>query len=927
VGENDTSNPLLIEYQRCVLFLEMSITIDGFDNEDSAIAGYSAYMEVGGGGYYATLANIDIEGEKLNFVAVSGVAVQLDADFVPTVIAVNGVNFAPAGNPQEPIQGEYVYNPYNQTITIYGSGNAVIIGNRETIPIYPPLSTAPHPWILTRLPLEGAISINRNFEQHPSAQFEFESVIGKSFLENALRPGYEVDIYGIPLRINSVLIKEFPRTIYPDGRVKVSLSFGGRWENYIEESCFLKSNGKNLSGEDTPFQDSDCQISTTLSSTTKDSTSVVALLAKINIPYIGVALEPVNVPKDTANDTLVNPSQLLQERARIAYGFEFWSDASGVGVKRIGEVQTWSYDEANILSEIDTSYDAINRSNKAKLIQVEGFIPDEPNLVNFPANTSPYPVPALRVETVTALGYEYKNAELSGEFSQPKEKSAEKTQGESIPRYVKKQPKRTERIEGDVNAHVPLEGVQTVRVMSLCFDIGGQTKTRTTVTEENGTRVQEVNEIWGFAYTAGGIYDDSTKSLRGTTEETWKCLKKTTTQYIYDANTGYLLYINESGYNTVRYQQESADKPETLTLVDSDKLSLYDFIQIPVTSRASYYLKLMPDWDSEGRFEFVKVCNRDGTSEIVAVRNPDFAPPYYAKVERNESVAFASRPNPANTGLAIESGKKRQPDLTAGEESRFEAKLDITPAEYAEIYTGETVGNFPVVRRGEELQPQKNNKYIRKFKAQGQAIAEALEDVSVEESTGNPPTSQRRADLYTREENQANTSAQTSNDATTRQYRYFMQTSGYTYQDPINGSESFAVAPTLEKALIAAQAKLAIENWRQGHTESLQIPGNLRIKEGDRFNYFCNGEYRQRVVLSVQHNIQILGVVDNIPQITCVTSLQLGRYILPTFTWNKVKVPQPSKNSSNDSIIVYDVINETLGNTIDWTLTRSRRNP
>jgi hypothetical protein len=259
-----------------------------------------------------------------------------------------------------------------------------------------------------------------------------------------------------------------------------------------------------------------------------------------------------------------------------------------------------------------------------------------------------------------------------------------------------------------------------------------------------------------------------------------------------------------------------------------------------------------------------------------------------------------------------------------GEESRFERIIDIIPATYKEIYTGESIGSYPVVQKGEELQPQKYVSYVRKFKAQGQSIAEALEEVFVEEQTGDPPVAQRRADLYTREGENQNTN-QNSNDDPEDQYRYFLQTPGYTYADPINGSESFALATTLEEALIGARAKLAIENWRQGLTESLQIPGNLGIKEGDRFNYFCNGERRERVVLSVQHNMQILGIVDAIPKITCVTSLQLGRYVLPPLTWNKVRVPKPGKTGYNLSIL--NVINANLGNTIDWILTRSRRNP
>jgi hypothetical protein len=903
----------------------MTITIDG---KDSVWGNYSAYMEVGESGYYAALANVEIEGERINFVAVGEIPIQLDADFIPKAIAVNGINFVPAGNPQEPVAGEYIYNPYNQTVTVYGNGNVVMIGERESVPVYPPLLRSPHPWLLTSFPLEGQISINRSFEQHPSASFEFETSVGKSFLQAALNPGLEVDIYGIPLRINSLpSIKELPRAIYPDGRVRVSISFGGRWENYVNDPCFLRGDGRNSFGNETPFADPDCQVGQGNSSINKSSTTVPTLLKKIKIPYIGPGLIEVQIPPDTPLDATINPVSALQERVRIANGFVFWSNPEGAEVKVVGSQSNWVYSEKDILGEIDTSYDAIDRPSKRKLISVEGFNPPEPDLINFPNSPIPFPIPILRGERPTALAYEYPNSELSGEFSQPKDKNEEKTQGQSKPRYAKKEPQRTTRIEGDKNADVPLEGVNYVQNMSLCFDIGGQTKTRTFVNEENGTRVQEINEIWGFAYTAISIYDSGSKRLKGTVSETWKLLKKTTTNYVYDTNTGYLLYIIEDGFNTVRYKQESNDDPETLKLKsDSDELPLYAFIQIPVTSRTSYRLKLMPNWSSEGLFETFKRCNRDGTSSTEIIFNPNYAPPYYVEIERSESLSFNSRPNPKNKNITTTSTTKRKPDLTAGEESRFQSIIDITPAKYQIFLTGEVVSGFAVQRQGAELQPQKFIKYIRKFKAQGQSIAEALEEVSVEEGTGDPPTAQRRADLFAREEDNQDNKLN-SNDTSDKLYRYFVQTAGYSFADPIGGSESFSAAQTLGQALTAARCKLAIENWRAGLTENLQIPGNLGIKEGDRFNYFCNGEYRQRVVLSVNHNISILGVIGNQPQITIITSLTLGRWIFPPLTWNQVLIPDSNPRPQDENLLVINPVLEKLGSLLDWNGTRSRRNP
>lgn len=902
------------------------IVVDGTGT--GATTQYSAHLLEVGTAHYATLATLDYEGaDKIQETITATEPLQLPESWATVEsVSVGGILLTPALNPESLQPGEYLYNPYTNTITTLNGGQVTITGATQQIPVTPPYLPPPHPWLLSALPLEGEISISRSFEQHPSANFTFETRYGKSFLQQALAPGLEVDLYNIPLRIESLSIKEFPRAIYPEGRCQVQISFGGRWEGYIDEPCFFRDDGRNSSGTDEPFADPDCENQVAAANKNKDQTTVQALLNKIRIPYVGPGLAPVPIPSDTPRDAVANPGQLLTERVRVANGFQFWSNPSGAEVKAIGSQQVWSYTEAEILSEVETSYDAIDKNSKRRrLLSVSGFNPPEPDLINFPSTVTMAPAVVMRSEAPTNLAFEYPNVELSGEFNQPKDDNNEKTQGQSKPRWVKKDPKITTDIEGDKKAHEPQEGVQSVRTMSLCFDIGGQTKTRTFVTKENGTRVQEISEIWGFAFTALSIYDNATKSIRGNVTECWKCLKRTTTQYFYDDNTGYLIYIIENGYNTVRFQQESTDKPETLTTTDVEKLALYDFITIPVLSQTSNLLRLMPEWDSEGLYELFKVCNRDGTSRLEPIINPNFAPPYYPEVERSESVSFASRPNPGNKNIGADSAKKRLPDIVVGEEARFQADITIIPAEYKEIYTGESVGGFSVVRRGEELQPQKFNKYNRKFKAQGQAIAEALEEVFTEENTGDPPVAQRRADLYTREEEKPQQNKATSNNEN-KKYKYFIQTAGYIYQDPINGSENFSVADSLEKALTAARCKLAIENWRQGLTEQLQIPGNLGIKEGDRFNYLLNGEWRQRVVLSVQHNIQVLGVIDAAPRLTIVTSLSLGRWMAPDLAWNKVNQAKPGDGQKNN-VMVLDVINQTLGGLLDWSQVRSRRNP
>ncbi|MEH2138585.1 hypothetical protein [Nostoc sp.] len=865
---------------------------------------------------FAPLAVIDYGEIEILIVEPNSEAIAIPENWIDVrAIASNGQTFAPAVDLESPQAGEFVYNPYINTAQVYGAvGRSLqIYGITQAIKFFPPLLPPPYPQLFTNLPLEGVIQFTRQFQQQPSAQFELELRLPKAQIQSIFTPGAELDLYGIPLRINSLSIKELPYSIYPDRRCNVSVSLGSRWDNYLDEPCFLRADGGNSLPSNEPFQDPECTTPTPKKDDPNFNTTVQQLLAKLGIAYTGLNMPPVPIPKGTLKDTTVNPVQLLGDRLLVANSFVRWSNASAIEVVPIGSTRVWNYQEADIEGEIDTSFEAIAHTSKRRLTSIANYNPPPPDLVNFPSAAQSLPMPQLRGELPTALAFEYPNSELTGEFSEIQELPQEFTQGQK-PRYIRKPAIREERIDGDKNAHTSLEGVESIRNMSLIFDIGGQTKTRSTTITEGGATIKVVDEIWGFVCYAAQIYDNSRDRLNGNPNNYWVCLKRTTTDYIYDEGTGYLLSTSTCGYNTVRYRQESADNPETLELDPSDvEYDLYKFIQIPVIGRTSYYLKLMPEHSSEGLFEVTKVCNRDGTSTQEVLINPDYAPPYYVEYERTESVAFANRPNPDNEGLTADS---------VGEESRFESFTQVVVATYQEKLVGFD-GRYPIYERGTEITPQKFVRYIKQFKAQGPAIATALEEISIEEGTGELPVATRRPPQFTALQ-PAEKPTKTQEEK--QQYRYFLQTAGYTAKSPINGSESFPLAKTFEEALTAARCKLAIENWRNGFTETLQIGGNLEIKEGDRFNYICNGEFRQRVVLGAQTTLNILGAIDSQPKVTYVTSLTLGRWMLPELTYSKIPVPKEAL-APRANITVTNVIDAELGSIIDWARVKSRRNP
>lgn len=858
-------------------------------------------------------------------------------DQVAMVIS-NGNSFTQASDPQNPLNGEYVWNPYIRQIRVYGAtGRSIqIFGSKSAVPLIPPFIPPPFPEILVKLPCSGNIELNRSFEQMPSASFNFEVDLSKSTIEGIFAPGLELDFYGLPLRINSLSISELPHSIYSIERCRVQVSLGGRWENKLEDAIFLRDSAFTLIGSNEPFQDPDCATGKDLRQKSQKHTTVNLLLDKVGIPYVGPILKPVDIPPDAPKDATVDLSALLQERSLVAQGFLFWSNPQGVEIRRVGSQQVWTYNESQILGEIKTQLEAIDKQHKRLLLSLADLNPQAPNLVNFPTEIASPQVPTLKSELPKALGFQYPNSELNGRFSEIKRENTERSQGQK-PRYIRQDEKIETEIRGDKNSHLVPDGIINIQSMSLISDIGGMTRNRTYVTSRNGADWIVINEIWGFAATAAQVYDNSRKRLNGNPAVYWQKLESTTAEYIYDesstigAGTGYLLQIVENGYRTVRYKQENAQNPETLGLraliADSPQTGqrkaearkLYEFFQIPVIKRTSYVLKLIPGYSSENAYEIYKKCNRDGTSSPEVIYNPNFAPPYYIYKERTESSAYASRSNPDSPPTI----NVTLPDLEVGEELKIEAITTITPAQYKQTLTGFENG-YPQYTRGEQISPQKWVKWTTKYSALGQSIGQSLTDTNEETGTGDPPLGTRRSDVYVREEElQSNQKPEVPNSDT---YRYYLQTAGYTKSSPPQGAESFPLADTIDEALNAASCKLAIENWRNGHKESLEISANFNIAEGDRFNYFCNGEFRQRVVLSASTSIEILGVVDGTRRIKGITSLSLGLWRQPELTYSKVLQPKEPKPPQFNTIALL-VVDDELGQVLPWEIIRSRRNP
>jgi hypothetical protein len=912
-----------------IFYIKMfKITSNYLTKTNSSYSAHLTRVDVGNTNF-APLATIGF-GKQETTVLANTYGTDLDVpetwSDVATVVA-NGQLLTLAIDPQDPQPNEYIFNPYTKKITVYSYSRSIVIsGSLQTVEFAPKQVTG-LPSLFSLLPLEGQISFGRSFENHPTGQFSFETHYSKDQVHSVFAPGRELELFNIGYRVNNVSVSELPRSIYPDGRCKVSVSFGGKWENRLSQPCFLRSDGTNTIPGNEPFTDPECL--TGQSGDPNNSIAMNTLLSRIGVPLSGSQLKAVPVPVGTLRDQVVSPDQLLQERLRVANSFVRYSDAFAVEVVGVSASTGHTILESEILEPVESSYEAISKLSKVALTP-SSFNPQPPSLTNFPSTVT-NPSPILTGETIKNLGFEYPCVELTGRFSEPKEKK-ENTQG-NAPRYVRKPPNRTTRIEGNVTANEVPAGVTSIKVMSLCFDLGGETQTRTYVTEEYGAVVETVEEIWGFAFTSEDIYNKTTGQYGANPVSFWRLLKRITTQYVYDSfgdsGTGLLISKIGSGFNTVRWKAENAERPEvkdldTTDAEDTKTRELFTFFRIPVIERYSRKLKLQPESSTEDAYELVKSCNRDGTASYKPVFNPNYLPPYYIEEERTEKISFKSRSNPLNDGKTIQAGDIFEPDLYVGNVEIYESKITgITPAKYEQKLIG-FENRYPVYKRGALIEPQKWYRYNFKFSASGTAISTAIEDISTENGTGDLPTAGERIIKFTKED--PDTSQEDKKESIDALYKHLIFTTGYSQESPINGSESFPVAETFEEALAAARAKATIENWRNGYSENLTINFRPEIKEGDRVFYFCNGQYRQRIAISVNHELNILGNVNGQPIVTGQTKLTLGNYVMLSVNHAKIKLPATTDNKNNVTVTLKPV-NEELFGVMDWANIRSRRNP
>lgn len=839
-------------------------------------------------------------------------------------VIVNGITLQQATDPTNIQIGQFYFNYQTQQLIVNFEGNAatLVYSANATLKIpFSPSVTSQFPDFLANIPIIGKITLSCRLGQHPTGGFSFSSPLAKSLLMNLFSPGGELNFFGAKMRINSPTFTEQKETSYPGGYTKGNVSLTGAWEYRMGQKVFQRIDGSNSVPSNANFSDPECQTSQTSANSSNNSRSIPSIFSAAGIPLTGVALLPLNISNAKKTDTTSPGEVLTQERLYLAGAYVRYSDATGVKVLPFGKGNAWTYQETDILSEIQTNYTA-NQKPVTAILNTQIQQIDRILLPN-----TPYVQTSNGYADINPkLSFEYKNSLLTGNFSTANAASSTATQNSSTPRFVQKPPTKKTIVSGDANANQVLPGTTAIKTITMIFDCGGQTRERTTKYYEDETLIWTLDETYGFAATALQMLDTSDESagskVNGNPSEFWMLIKSIKTQYSYDSNTGYAIGNVVSGFELARAKSETPETPETLSLTtDNPDYLLYQFQTLTITGGNYKDLQLSPNNDFTQAFTVQKQCNADGTSSQVVVTNPNYVPNYYVAEELTEQFSFMRIVNPDNSST-VTAGTPANPDFVLGSESYFSSATTFNPATYVQVYSNDANGNL-ITTNGAQLTSANYTTQIKKYNASGQQIGNGKIEVQEQTQDGYPPVAEKRPDQYTQMVPQSSTSATSTNTVQTQQY--LVQSPGWSPTDPIDGSENFPLATTFVQAQLGLLTKFKYQNLLNGYSEELTINANTAIKEGDVFNYYNSGFLRQRIVKGWAHDLTLKNIAGQ-PVVQGTTKLTLGIITNQNLNYTLYNTTPVGNNGVPTSISQFIVAPTGLGFQVQWEALQSKRN-
>lgn len=806
-------------------------------------------------------------------------------------VSAGGTIWVPAADVSNPQPGEftlaggsaflYTGGDYaiadGESIQLIGANKAEVVST----------AIARTPLFLTQIPV-AQIEWGCSLEGHPSGSVTL-SVNGlnqKNAVLAALAHGTEIDMEGIGFRMGQPTVEQSAIADFPYGKFRVTIPLEGKWENYIDEPFTLRSLG--VDSDTLSATPSECTNTdgTVADEATQSSYTLTEIATAVGATYQGPAVS-VPVPRDAQAGEFTTLGAEFEEWLRINGAIADYSQSQAICMKPIDSGRVWDYRGAIILN--DTISQQLNRVDTP-----QGFAPSSallPPAFSQAVTGVVTPPPTFATsEEGGGLAIEWNNYQLSGEFNSPTETDdAEETLAEASgrDRWIRRQRETEEFEEGDPSPTTPPDGAEALRSVSLNYDVSGPTKVLSKTRKLDG--VTELVEQWryGYAFIANAIAVNGV--LQGAPAAHWGVVEYTRTEYLFDAETGYALGYDRTGYRRSRFKTETEEIPETLTLTPgSEEYKLYEFEQIPILERERYLLKQHRDiydsvsGESEGQLE--KFCLPDGTVAYRYRRNPNYSEPFYKAAVSREHSSFAWRTNPDSTD------DEPLPLMITGKEESSRSTLEIQPGKLRRRRIG--VGND---EQPGDRDPDRYTEYSSLFTAQDPGFSNSLELTSFKDFEGRPGVADKLPPLFAQETEPPEGDNGNGDDDPSRDRLYLLNTST-TPPDYMGTTKSYQWALTLDQAVLAAETDAYLEQLQNGDRESIAIPWNPEIRPGDKFIYELMGEVRRRFVLGVNWKPRL---IDG--KATGYVELQLARDLKPTIYRTEIDLPKADETGNDGS--------------------------
>ena len=757
------------------------------------------------------------------------------------------------------------------------------------------------PDIFSWLPIGGdnsTFQVSVSLESHPTGSFSFVTKAeNRLYLETALPNGAEFEAFGIGWAVKSTTIAEIPASDQPIRPILVSVSLGGKYENYVSiPIAYVKSAPKT--GQSV---DEDCQGKKNSDKTPKPKkTSVIAIARQAGVNFSAPGDWTFEIPPDAARSSSTTIASKLGELQFSNKCFIDYSNPEKITAIQPESVNQWEIGENLIIGGVSTNY-----QSKSPVFNQEL---SKPKALSFNIKSgqvpgtrlSQAPLPLQQEPPPILSDYFWPRYKLDGIEKQKAKIEEEIVQGQdNKPRFRRVPPTKYTLISGDVKPNVP-PGSGSPSDMNQNFDQSGPKKTRKTTDYVNGQEVRSVVEIFGYViYGEFSCFWDGEKWKKLFPGGAWTVVSRIETKQNFETEYGFNVGYTSKGWELVRFRQESADVPETAIAASLSSRGLSSDNISPLLSKVKSEEVLQLDSNLAREFlsqisdlyRFVrnatieeqvktlvpesslfitdvvtelestdKICLPNGKSALSDEPDPNYIPPYVLVESNTLKSNYLRDLNPeyqlqyhVNTQLGLsEEDKQSQtvdPWVFTGSTLLEQFKLDISnDVEGQESYTT----------------------YQSSYASSGPSFNLKLQQATYEQKLGRPSVeSAPMAEVFSRIEEEDKDIGKKEKEAKEPHEHYIesvLENAPTGSKNLSGGSLTYANCDTSSKAQAAAKFDLWLRNIKGIGTKTLTIVYNeetSEIKVGDIVNLVVNnikGKYR---VTALSYTLKVHGVCQN----------------------------------------------------------------